>query len=80
MSPGRRRWPPTPIGAIGRDAGAQVVDLLEAFRAASASSPSPLYYPKDKHWTALGHDLTADHVAGELLGRGYLTGGRPCPN
>jgi hypothetical protein len=72
--------PPTPIRAIGTGAGAQVVDLLETFRAAPAGSSSPLYYPKDKHWTALGHDLAADHVAGELIERGYLTAGRARPD
>ena len=71
--------PPTSIRPIGADAGASVVDLLDTFRSASAASPSPLYYPRDKHWTALGHDLAADHVAGELIGRGYLTD-RPRPN
>lgn len=71
--------PPTPIRAIGREAGAPVVDLLDTFRAASAAAPSPLYYPKDKHWTALGHDLAAEHVAGELIERGFLSD-QPRPN
>ena len=66
--------PPTPIGAMSQEVGASVVDLLDTLRLASASSRSPLYYPKDRHWTALGHDLAADHVAGVLIERGYLAG------
>lgn len=70
---------PTPIRTIGREVGAPVVDLLDTFRAASAASSALLYFPKDKHWTALGHDLAAEYIAGEMLSRGYLTS-RPRPD
>lgn len=62
----------TPIVAIGQQAGAPVFELAEPFRAAAASSTEDLYYPKDRHWTALGHDLAADVVASALVNGGFI--------
>jgi hypothetical protein len=65
--------PPTPIVAIARDAGADVVDLLEPFQATSSEFRATLYFPKDKHWTPAGHALAAEHVAAELVDLGYVS-------
>jgi hypothetical protein len=41
--------------------GAPMLDLLPAFRDASASQER-LYYPYDKHWTAAGHAVAAREI------------------
>lgn len=63
---------PTPIVAIARNAGADVVDLLEPFQATSSEFRDTLYFPKDKHWTPTGHALAAEHVAAEIVDSGFL--------
>jgi lysophospholipase L1-like esterase len=40
---------------------APVLDLLPAFRAAVPASP-PLYYTRDRHWTAAGHEVAAREI------------------
>ena len=64
---------PTPIRAFAEQTGAQVIDLLDPLRAVPADSARPLYFPRDRHWTPLAHDVAAEHVAGQLLDVGTLT-------
>ena len=56
----------------GREADVDVIDLLEAFRDRTASSPGILYLPSDGHWNAAGHELAAGVVAERLLRRGLV--------
>jgi hypothetical protein len=63
---------PTPIRAFAEQTGAQVIDLLDLLRAAPADSEHPLYFPRDRHWTPLAHDLAAEYVAGQLLDDGLV--------
>jgi hypothetical protein len=64
--------PPTPVGSMGESAGALTITLLQPFRAVSAELREELYFPKDRHWTPVGHDVAARHVAGQLIGADIL--------
>ena len=69
--------PPTPIQTLSQSAGAQVIDLLDPFRALAPILREELYFPKDRHWTRQGHEaaarrVAADLVDGRLLQVGYL--------
>jgi SGNH hydrolase-like domain, acetyltransferase AlgX len=59
--------PSTPFLDVTQGAGTPAVDLLEPFRATSSAFRETLYFPKDRHWTATGHELAAEHVADALL-------------
>lgn len=59
--------PPTPISQIGAAVGVPTIDLLMPFRALGAGLRSDLYFVRDRHWTRVGHDVAARHVAGQLL-------------
>jgi hypothetical protein len=48
------------------------VDLLPALRAARDNGSPPLYFDRDKHWTAVGHSLVAAEIERQLRGLGYL--------
>ncbi len=53
--------------AWGAERGAEVIDLLPAFRRVAAEYPRPrLYHTPDAHWTADGHALAARSVAARL--------------
>jgi hypothetical protein len=58
--------PASPIRTAADEAGAPVIDLLEPLRQAPTDVREHLYFPKDRHWTPVGHDAAARHVAGAL--------------
>ncbi|HWX25316.1 MAG TPA: SGNH/GDSL hydrolase family protein [Vicinamibacteria bacterium] len=55
------------LAEIGRESGFPVLDMTPALRAAGAA-----YYPKDEHWTSVGHRTAAREVAHELEKRGWV--------
>jgi hypothetical protein len=61
--------------ALSREAGLEVVDLFEAFRAARARPGEPLYLAQDSHWTPAGLQVAAEAVAGRLLALGWVARG-----
>jgi len=67
--------PATPLADIGHRIGIPTVDLLEPFRHEEKAMGRELYFPKDQHWTAEGHDLAA-RIASAELRRWTLVPGR----
>ena len=59
---------------LGSRLDVPTVDLLPQFKRASLEAVDSLYYPKDQHWTAKGHDLAARAVAAELRLRNLVPG------
>jgi acetyltransferase AlgX (SGNH hydrolase-like protein) len=60
--------------APGDVATARSIDLLPWFKREVPDAEHPLYFPKDQHWTAEGHDLAAQIVAAELRQRDLVPG------
>jgi hypothetical protein len=59
-----RELPTRRFAAAARNAGATWVDVLPVFREYYTQD---LYYPRDPHWTAKGHDLAARQLLPALL-------------
>jgi len=57
------------VEAVGREVGAPVLDLTEAFETGSPHG-DPLYDPAHQHWTAAGHRLAARRITAFLGGEG----------
>jgi len=55
------------VEAVGREVGAPVLDLTEAFETGSPHG-DPLYDPAHQHWTAAGHRLAARRITAFLGG------------
>jgi hypothetical protein len=68
--------PPTPILRLGEAAGVPTIDLLTPFRGLAAGLKADLYFPRDRHWTRVGHDVAARHVAGQLVAGHLLSTSR----
>ena len=66
--------PASPLREIAERADVPAIDLLEPFRASPRDLSQPIYFPKDRHWTAEGHDLGARIVAAELRQRHLVPG------
>ena len=66
--------PVTPLTQIGRRLAVPTVDLLRSFKQETPAVRNELYFPKDQHWTAEGHDVAARIVAAELRQRGLVPG------
>jgi len=64
----------TPILDLGRRINVPAIDLLPSFKREAHGADDPLYFPKDQHWTAGGHDLAARIVAAELRGKELVPG------
>lgn len=62
------------VAALAEQAGAAVIDLLPALRAAAAAGP-PLYVPDDPHWTPRGHEVAAEELLRQLEGLQVLPDG-----
>jgi lysophospholipase L1-like esterase len=60
------------LRALAAAEGATFIDLLDDFR---ARADEALYFPRDGHWTAAGHDLAARVLAADLERHGDLV---PC--
>lgn len=62
-------WPvddlPGIVGEVARAAGVDFLDLTPALRAGAEAGPL-VYLPDDTHWSAEGHRVAADAVAGRL--------------
>ncbi len=58
-----------PLMELGDRVGVPLVNLLSSFQQVPASLREDLYFPKNRHWTAEGHDLAARVVASELRQR-----------
>jgi lysophospholipase L1-like esterase len=56
----------------GGSRGVPVLDMRPAFRRAHVESGARLYYSRDLHWTAAGHRLVAETLAGMLGEAGLL--------
>jgi hypothetical protein len=65
---------PSPLSDIGRRIGVPTVDLLHDFRQLAPEERDSLYFPKNQHWTAQGHELAARIVASELRLKGLVPG------
>jgi hypothetical protein len=65
---------PSPLADMGRRIGVSTVDLLDPFRQAAPEQRTSLYFPKNQHWTAEGHQMAARIVAAELRLRGQVPG------
>lgn len=61
--------PSSGITVIGERIGVTTIDLLDTFRARDSQTRRTLYFPINRHWTALGHELAAQTVVGELIQR-----------
>jgi len=60
------------LAAQGAADGFAVVDLLPALRDAAAPGGDPLYFARDPHWTARGHEVAAGALLAALRARGLL--------
>jgi lysophospholipase L1-like esterase len=58
------------LRALAAAEGATFVDLLDDFR---DRPDEPLYFPRDGHWTAAGHDLAARVLAADLERQGVTS-------
>lgn len=63
-----------------RDAGVEVVDLFQEFKAArlraDANTETPLYLAQDTHWSPVGVKIAARSVAHRLIELGWVEPGR----
>lgn len=59
----------------GRDLGIPALNLRPLARAAHARRGEPLYFQHDRHFTAAGHGLAAEAIAGFIQDAGLLPGG-----
>jgi hypothetical protein len=66
----------TPLPAIAARLELPLVGLLQPFRDQPRSERERLYFPRNRHWTAAGHELTAHTLAAALRERGLVGGGR----
>lgn len=57
--------------------GIAMLDLAPVFRAAIVGERRTLYFAKDKHWNAAGHDLAAHVIARHLQTQALLPSARP---
>jgi lysophospholipase L1-like esterase len=57
------RQPNTLLGGIATRLSTPFLDLTQPFQDAAARGGDPLYYARDQHWTAAGHDLAARQIA-----------------
>lgn len=65
--PGLDRERPQRIAeALLLDAKIDSYDLLPGLREEARSSPEPLYWSRDQHWTAAGHEAAARLIAARL--------------
>jgi hypothetical protein len=64
--------PVTTLAEIGCRIDVPTVDLLEPLEEAARAGSDDLYFPKDQHWTAEGHDVAARTVAAELRQRALV--------
>jgi len=57
------RQPNAMLGGIASRLSAPMLDLTDSFKQAAGLGGGPLYYARDQHWTAAGHDLAAHQIA-----------------
>lgn len=54
------------------DANLDAFDLLAGLREAAQQSEEPLYWARDQHWTAAGHEAAARLIAARLRSEGLI--------
>lgn len=64
--------PNTLLGGIANRLSTPLLDLTPSFRDAAARGGGLLYYARDQHWTAAGHDLAAHEMADWLKASNLL--------
>ena len=68
------RQPNTLLGGIATRLSTPFLDLTPGFATMAARGGEPLYFARDQHWTAAGHDLAARHMAEWLRSSALLPG------
>ncbi|MGE3912046.1 MAG: hypothetical protein AB7K36_21990 [Chloroflexota bacterium] len=67
--------PNTMLAGITGRTSTPLLDLTPAFReVARQKAATPLYFARDQHWTAAGHDLAARQMADWLKSTGLIPG------